>query len=73
MKRLNKRITYVFAGIAAATGITSPALALTDIICDPISQTCVVIVCEPVTVDLPDGTSQEIDVCSEAGDFPFPG
>jgi hypothetical protein len=73
MTLLKKRVAYAITGLAAVTGITSPALAFADIICDPISQTCVVIVCEPVTVDLPDGTSQEIDVCSEAGDFPFPG
>ncbi len=73
MKNLKKRSAIVVTGIIVATGFTSPALAFADIICDPISQTCTVIVCEPVTVDLPDGTSQTLDVCSDAGDFPFPG
>ena len=73
MKIIRKRIAYSLAGIAATAGFTSPAFAFADIVCDPISQTCTVIVCEPVTVDLPDGTTQTIDVCTDAGDFPFPG
>lgn len=73
MKLLKKRIALGLTGLIAITGFTSPAMAFADIICDPISQTCTVIVCEPVLVDLPDGTTQTLDVCTDAGDFPFPG
>ena len=73
MRNIKQCVTYSAVCIAALTGFASPALAYTDIVCDPISRTCTVIVCDPVTVDLPDGTTQTIDVCTDAGDFPFPG
>lgn len=73
MKLLKKHLAIGLTGLVAATGMTSPALAFADIVCDPISQTCTVIVCEPLTIDLINGETQTIEVCSDAGDFPFPG
>lgn len=67
-----KLFGYVALATAGLGGLSSPALAYTDIVCDPYSQTCEVIICDPVVVGSPGLPSQEVTICTSGGPFPYP-
>jgi len=70
--KMKKKLFGLATVVFSAISIAAPANAYVDIICDPVSMTCVTVDCSPVEVDLPDGTTQTLEVCEVVGNPDFP-